>query len=271
MSEAVNKDADFHSSSALQNVFGSRVSLAELNGDITSRMNSRAPSPKPESWSAHRRTHRAKTRSMSMSRPGSHHFPHPGSLSFVQILSRAVVLFALGAAYGWYHTTQIPMAVPLAIPLQVNGRLLSVAGLSAIILGLVLPVVDYIMPVAFRSQSKGAKAGKDWLSIVRALGAFLGMMYAVSKLQIATIFWCLASPFLWFVLDGSPNGLIAATGTAVGGPLLMYLTFPESFTAMPGRDITQVLWWLAASYFSASIFFGNLGRRLFPLPIVAGP
>lgn len=271
MSEAVNKETDFHSSSALQNVFGSRVSLAELNGDISSRMNSRAASPKPESWSAHRRTHRAKTRSMSMSRPGSHHFLHPDALSFVQILSRAAVLFVLGAAYGWYHTTHIPVSVPLAIPPQVNRRLLSVAGLSAIILGLVLPVVDFFMPVSFRSQSKGAKAGKDWLSIVRALGAFLGMMYAVSKLQIATIFWCLASPFLWFVLDGSPNGLLAATGTAIGGPLLMYFTFPESFSSMSGPENSQVLWWLAASYFGASIFFGNLGRRLFPLPIVAGP
>lgn len=270
MGEAHGNTTHFHSSSALQNVFGSEVSLAELNGDISSRMNSRAGSPKLESLTAHRRTHRAKTRSMSTSRPGAYHYFHStNSLSLLQLLTRAGVLFALGAAYGWYHTTQIPATVPLAVPLQVNGQLLGVAGLSAIILGLVMPLVDWGMPASFGPHAKG-KAGKDWLSIVRALGAFLGMMYAVSKLQIATIFWCLASPFLWYVLDSSLNGLLAASGTALGGPLVMYLIFPDSFNSMPREDNLHVFGWLAASYFSASIFFGNLGRRLFPLP-VAGP
>ena len=254
------------SESALQNVFGSRVSLAELSGDISSR-NSRTGSPAPpESWTAHRRT-RAKSKSISMPRSAAARYHH-APLGYGHILMRAVVLFVQGVIYGWVHAQLVPTVVRRMPVADLDWQLLCISGLWAVILGISLPLTDRALPPS-TARAK-AIARSDWLPIVRALGAFLGMTYAVSKLDIATVFWCIASPFLWLVLDGSRNGLVCAVAAAVLGPLSLVFLGSVSSDVVNGTEGWHMVLWMAASYFSSSIFFGNLGRRLFPAPL-AGP
>lgn len=238
--------------SALANVFGSDVSLAELNGDVASALSSRQQSVTSEHMATRRRR---RSISRSRHRPRADREGHEKRDSVPKTMGRFALLFAVGVG----HCQMLHYEFPSLIMGQrsiIAYYILS--GIIAAVLGVMLPHFDIYFPEK-RSRGKG---GENWASIVRALAGFLGMLYAVTKLSNASVFWGFANPCLWYVADATRNGFVVSAVMACAGAAGFASLFPE---LLDGRTLKQsigVLAWIAASYFNSSIVIGNLSRRL---------
>lgn len=249
--------------SALQNVFGSSVSLAELNGD-TSRVGSRFPTraPTPDADvprmtppTSSRGLRRKRALSVSQRAPAWRHYSIGG---FVLCL---LALFVCGVVHGMVVLNFISMGrfgSELANSALHDQRTAIVAaGLLAVCLGLLFPVVDYLFPERMHT----GKSGADWASIIRASGAVLGLTYAMTKLASgAWLLWGLANPILWYIIDSTAVGFGLSAALAVAGGALTSLV-GAGHSGTPLQRLED-LFGIAAVYFSASILWGNLGRRL---------
>lgn len=114
------------------------------------------------------------------------------------------------------------------------------------------------------------KGGNDWVSILRASTAFIGLAYGVRKLawesssQVAFLWTCL-NPILWYILDGTTNGFIVSSATAIVETAGFAFFVPSHFPPVASTSSVvyySVLAWIGSVLFCCSICFGNLGRRL---------
>ncbi|KAL9637613.1 MAG: hypothetical protein Q9164_002095 [Protoblastenia rupestris] len=257
--------------------------------------------------------------------PSSQHPIHHNSGSYLSSLGlRMVLLFCFGVAYGiiisHLHDTQ------QVAPVQVQGlerwswRYLIGWGGVSVLLGGLLPWVDVfweevlgINKDAFPSRSietedsktstdeevdrpsssSRSGLGADWNPVVRSIGAFIGIAFAIrrlpwqSTLQVSLTL-ALVNPVLWYLVDRSKPGfllslLVGFAGTAIAfgvnpeivpapaapspraGATAMNMSH-EGYGLMPDGLISNesigVGTWIASVLFCSSVCFGNIGRRL---------
>lgn len=223
-----------------------------------------------------------------------------------EILIRFVALFVFGVAYGQlaknlHDNQQVSSQILNIDRFPIFFSL--IWGFHAVVLGTLLPLIDRahpegsIKPATLSTLSSAAssetpsrptsvdsaaaaataeeekqqqeqKGGSDWVSIIRASAAFLGLAYGVRKLpwesssQVAFLWGCI-NPILWYLLDGTRNGFIVSSVTAIVETVGFAFFIPSH---LPPADFSSVyisvVVWVASVLFCCSICFGNLGRRI---------
>ncbi|KAK4461910.1 insulin-induced protein-domain-containing protein [Cladorrhinum samala] len=232
------------------------------------------------------------------------------------VILRSAVLFTLGVGFG-VLVTHLP-SQQSAGPASASASALSLPfwGTSALVLGLLLPKFDtYFSSAGGSSPRKAGDAERpttttttttttmstttaatatttttDWPLLVRSVGAFIGIMFAIrrlpwtSTLQLSLTL-ALANPFLWYLIDRSLSGFIMSSAVGILGGLVMLGTgLGEGVVPAPFFSIGGVggvkghgnddAWnpeklgemgrgvWMLSVMFCSCVCFGNIGRRL---------
>lgn len=248
--------------SALAGVFGSQVSLAELNGDVQSTTTTAASTRQPS------RTNSKQNLSSTEQIDDEELLKMP-TLSIFTLSVRIVALFVFGVVYGQFsrHLHDNHQITTYTLDIDQTGAFSLLWGSQGIVLGFLLPFFDWMFPERNRRLNAG-KGGADWISIIRAAAAFMGIAYGVRKLSWtstlqAAFYWGMVNPCLWFILDGTRNGFILSCMTAVIGTTVFAIIFPSHLPlSRLNEEYIAVVTWVASVFFCCSICFGNIGRKL---------
>lgn len=134
--------------------------------------------------------------------------------------------------------------------------------------------------------------GADWNPVVRSIGAFVGIAFAIrrlpwqSTLQVSLTL-ALVNPVLWYLVDRSKPGFLLSLIVGLAGTAIAFgvdpdivpspaMPSPRAEAALNGsydgyglfqNSITSnesigVVTWIASVFFCSSVCFGNIGRRL---------
>ncbi|PON24753.1 hypothetical protein TGAM01_v206261 [Trichoderma gamsii] len=234
----------------------------------------------------------------------------------VSLASRAAVLFVLGAGYGVLvtHLHQESQLLQLteasSIVPRYNGSYLALwgFGLTGIALGALQPWFDglwdglfgaedeqvVVEPVEPLSDTPKATASEtDWALVMRAVGVFVGVAFAVRRLAWSSsmqlsVAVALASFVLWWLIDRSISALILSAGVGLAGSILVWGVNPDMIPAPAAQnmssngippmasdaDLATALnsiasqetiegsIWMVSVLFCTCLCFGNIGRRL---------
>lgn len=277
-----------------------RPSVDEVTYDL---MRDRAPYTPRQSFIRSGRSPR--------SAPGS----APGAMSRA---IRVTVLFVLGLGYGILvsHFQYEPRHPLASLPEDIlsrttNWKHLVFWGIAGVFLGSLLPWLDKIWENSFGDRTtespvdinhgsrkdEGPGLVTDWALVMRAVGAFVGIMFAIRKLVWsstlqASLALALVNPVLWWLIDRSPPGFLLSAVVGIAGSFVLLGTNPEMMPApsrhpffrtltfaTPDQDLqvkngTVVLGglanqetveagiWMMSILFCSAVCFGNIGRRL---------
>ncbi|KAG5361855.1 hypothetical protein CJU90_3316 [Yarrowia sp. C11] len=265
--------------STLFGVFGSQTNLSELNGEDSEtvelgrldapefaalRRDAQGPPKRRRSSFSYTKRAPPKRDSKPVKKQPKE---TPFSLGNSPVLKTAL-LFILGCGYG--------CVVHFLYEKQVGTRrdtdrlTLPMWGFHCVLLGLGLPMLDKYKPSTskptkglqrIRAKSGSSSPNKKWGSLVRTVGAFLGVVYGVKNLNWHSttevgVIWALLNPFLWYLLDTTSNGFgLAAVSSLIGAAVMSVIgAIPVGLGEWAG------LVWLASNLFCGAICFGNLGR-----------
>ncbi|KAF2280944.1 uncharacterized protein EI97DRAFT_429036 [Westerdykella ornata] len=223
------------------------------------------------------------------------------------VVFKLVLLFLFGAAYGitvsHLHDRKELAAVNVGGVDFKSWTYWTAWGLAGVVLGTLLPYVDLISSQAQeerRSQASTPKesepsTGEQWNEIVRSIGAFVGIAFAIRRLPWEStlqliITLALVNPALWYILDRTRNGvLFSLTSTSLITSFIFLanpdiLPSPEPLvavnatqlaSAVTGRsdpkqrfagvisyDNVATATWVGSVIFCSCICFGGIGRRL---------
>ncbi|KAI9795368.1 MAG: hypothetical protein M1833_007216 [Piccolia ochrophora] len=248
---------------------------------------------------------------------------HKSSIS--RRVLRTTLLFTFGIAYG-VIITHLHDDQRLA-PVRVEGidrndwRYLVFWGVAGVALGSLLPVVDVMWAdnignggalsengrsvdtIDHRQAVQNGKPtsklypsagglGADWNPVVRSIGAFVGIAFAIRKLPWqstlqVSLTLAMVNPVLWYLLDRSKPGFMLSSVVGLTGTLLLIGINPDIVpapaTPLPhasallfrgsplgishptdilSAESISVGTWIASVLFCSCICFGNIGRRL---------
>ncbi|KAL6871909.1 insulin-induced protein domain-containing protein [Trichoderma novae-zelandiae] len=240
--------------------------------------------------------------------------PSPASRA-AWLASRALVLFVLGAGYGvlvtHLHQEQGLLQLPDAgsgMP-RYNGSYTAMWGfaLAAVAMGALQPWVDGAWDGLFgrRGQPPEADSAEslpdgaekletDWALVMRAVGVFVGVAFAVRRLAWTSstqvsIAMALANVFLWWLIDRTMAALVLSTVVGAVGTLFLLSVSPDvirapsttfitqthnASSAEPPAELATLLGgiaspetveagiWILGVLFCTCLCFGNIGRRL---------
>jgi hypothetical protein len=246
--------------------------------------------------------------------------PHqaPKSLASVILRSciRVIMLFCFGLAYGGIiaHLHDNRNVAPIKVTglNRASWRYLAFWGVAGVVMGSLLPWVDEIWGTEDSTTSESTSAetrprglnAVEWNDVVRSVGAFVGVAFAIRKLPWSSplqlsLTLALANPFLWYLLDRTTAGFTLSTAVGLLGtsallainpalipaPTDTYAS-PANYTApFALRHIKQarslpemqdalgsllsyervgVATWIASVLFCSCVCFGNIGRLLVP-------
>ncbi|KAL7786748.1 insulin-induced domain-containing protein [Trichoderma ceciliae] len=241
----------------------------------------------------------------------------------VSLASRAMVLFLLGAGYGVLVThlhqesrlLQLPEASHV-VP-RYNGSYLVLwgFGLAGVALGALQPWFDGMWDDLFGSEgeevevdskeslpdaaTRPAPPETDWALVMRAVGVFVGVAFAIRRLAWSSsmqlsVAVALASFVLWWLIDRSIPALILSTVVGLAGSVFVLGVNPDmipvpstastrnssssssssSFSTASYAELAAVLGgiasqetievgiWMLSVLFCTCLCFGNIGRRL---------
>lgn len=128
----------------------------------------------------------------------------------------------------------------------------------------------------------------DWNPVVRSIGAFVGIAFAIRKLPWqstlqVSLTLALVNPVLWYLIDRSKPGFFLSALVGVTGTALLFNINPDIVpapaTVSPpalstsantsasgwhglGVESIGVGTWIASVLFCSCVCFGNIGRRL---------
>lgn len=196
---------------------------------------------------------------------GLHQPASPQSLGL-----RTGVLFLLGMGYGAIlsrlstHTEQKWASFPVESMLRpgYDGRYLAAWGLCGVVLGSLLPWFDGKWEEVFEKKGGGGcddaindeeVPGTDWALVVRGIGAFAGIVFAIVRSRFIYCFpsqckccankplqrklpWAstmqvsltlaMVNPFLWYLIDRSKPGFLLSAAVGLAAVILTGLN-PE--------------------------------------------
>jgi len=189
-------------------------------------------------------------------------------------------------------------------------------GIAGVGLGSLLPWVDLLWEEALGSDNKttidfnteqskagratsnedegpsarsGSGLGADWNPVVRSIGAFVGIAFAIRKLPWqstlqVSLTLALVNPVLWYLIDRSKPGFVLSAIVGITGTAVLLGVNPEivpppatpSPRASPmntsheglildgliSNESIGVGTWIASVLFCSCVCFGNIGRRL---------
>ncbi|GIZ49576.1 hypothetical protein CKM354_001260600 [Cercospora kikuchii] len=238
--------------------------------------------------------------------------PATGVASYLRTLGRATALFGVGTLYGLLisHLHDKQQLAPVKVNLdREKWSYLATWGCIAVVLGEALPYVDSLWnsdedalddeEVESRQRQRPRQ---DWMDIVRSIGAFVGIAFAIRKLPWQStlqlsLTLALANPAVWYFIDGSPLGFILSAFVSITGTALLLVANPalipppnpaqviqEQIGRHSGSGIVNgslhvlrdedyvlgifsqesvgVATWIASVLFVSAVCFGNIGRRL---------
>ncbi|KAK1971156.1 insulin-induced protein [Colletotrichum sublineola] len=216
-------------------------------------------------------------------------------------ISRAVVLFLIGMGYGLMVTRLqnehrfSSFQVESMIKPGYDWQYLTVWGLFGVALGGLLPWFDGVWEDAFgKEQEVGTSAEdttpvKDWALVVRSIGAFVGIVFAIRKLPWAStmqvsLTLALVNPFLWYLIDRSKPGFLLSAAVGLAGSAMVMginpdvmptpssLTYrnesvrafsdPTTLGGLASQETIETGIWMLSVLFCSCVCFGNIGRRL---------
>ncbi|KAL2833453.1 insulin-induced protein-domain-containing protein [Aspergillus cavernicola] len=220
-----------------------------------------------------------------------------------QTLSSAT-LFAFGVVYGiiTIHLHENHWITPVKLEythFYGSWEYLGFWGITGVAIGSVLPWLDSYLDGAVNdcttrdkrssNDQESAELGLSWPAVVRSVGAFVGIAFAMRRTPWesttqASLTLALANPVLWYLIDRSKTGFILSTIVGIGGMGLLLGLKPDlipstepSVSAIPSLNgtgpeatlaagLTQesvaVRTWVASVLFCACVCFGNIGRQL---------
>lgn len=124
------------------------------------------------------------------------HLSSSSSNTLFSLVPRVVLLFCLGVGYGVLVTTRFhsgqPMPQKIIRHQEYNPLYLAFWGVSGVALGALLPWFDGVWEESFGegemdevvseqdgTPPKGSESNTDWALVVRAIGAFVGIVFAI--------------------------------------------------------------------------------------------
>lgn len=155
------------------------------------------------------------------------------------LVMRASLLFGLGAGYGvlvsQLHGQRLGGETEDA-PIHADWRYLGFWGAFGVALGTLLPWFDGVWEDIFGADEVDAEDGKeggsspdtDWALVVRGIGAFVGIVFAIRKLpwtstMQVSLTLALVNPFLWYLIDRSKPGFVLSSAVSTAGTALLLL------------------------------------------------
>ncbi|KAM4055238.1 insulin-induced protein (INSIG) domain-containing protein [Hirsutella rhossiliensis] len=226
---------------------------------------------------------------------------------------RALLLFLLGVGYGVLvtrlHNEQQYLA-DLTEGIMKPGaswKYLAFWGVAGVVLGSLLPWVDRRWETAFGSEADdavgdngeatrtGQRPGTDWALVMRAIGAFVGIIFAIRKLAWASTLQlsatlALVNPLLWWLIDRSKPGFLLSACVGLTGSMLLLGVNPDMMPApsrspsataahnfsssaasrvpppvlggLASQETVETGVWMLSVLFCSCVCFGNIGRRL---------
>lgn len=260
--------------------------------------------------------YQTRTRRRSNAAPAVHRVPRRGLKGYyLPMAGRVAALAAIGVLYGLLitHLHDRQEIAPARVEINRSSRsYLTWWALAGIALGEAMPWVDAFW--AFETEDSENEKGRNpdgrrmskglnsWIEVVRSIGAFVGIAYAIRKLPWQStlqlsLTLALANPAIWFIVDRSPPGLVLSSCFALAGtPVLLgmnpallpspspaevlrahvmrngglkrfanaSLTSEELILGVFTQDSVGVATWIASVLFVSSVCFGNIGRWLAP-------
>lgn len=238
----------------------------------------------------------------SVSRRGSHAYVGHLRQTKLSHLLRNGLLFVSGLAYGTVvthlHDDRRIVPVPVENIDHHSYGYLAFWAVAGVILGNLLPMIDAKSAEATNSDDEpwrlqqrasvlfdeDGKFTADWQSVIRGIGAFIGIAYAIrrlpweSTLQVSLTL-AFANPALWYLVDRTRSGFLLSFATALAGTIFTLViapgvvpspatissswsTAPLSFERLKSTECIGVATWIASVLFCSCVCFGNIGRRL---------
>ncbi|KAI7819614.1 insulin-induced protein-domain-containing protein [Gamsiella multidivaricata] len=141
---------------------------------------------------------------------------------------RALILFVLGFVFSLiidhlqtqHQLVEYPSNVPHLW--DTASWLPPTCGASAVLIGTIYPLGDYLW-----WGRRVRRNGRDWSSVMRCLGGFIGVNYAASKLPMTSSLQvsctlALISVALWFLFDRTVHGFVISLTVASMGTTVAY-------------------------------------------------
>lgn len=252
--------------------------------------------------------------------PLAHH-PYSVQKYLLSLGLRTILLFLFGVAYGviisHLHDSQQVQVAPVRIQSLERGYSYLLGwGVIGVVLGGLLPWVDIVWeeilgingdvhsPGIGRNDLRPSSSSDeddrptsrsrsgldaDWIPVVRSIGAFVGIAFAIRKLPWqstlqVSLTLALVNPVLWYLIDRSKPGFLLSMLVGIAGTAIAFGVNPEIVpspaapsprvgmhnvsydTGLGGALISNesigVGTWIASVLFCSSVCFGNIGRRL---------
>ncbi|KAF8987982.1 Insulin-induced protein 1 protein [Haplosporangium bisporale] len=185
---------------------------------------------------------------------------------------RALVLFLLGFVFSLvidhlqtqHHLVEYPSNISQLW--DTASWLPPTCGASAVLIGTIYPLGDY-----FWWGKRVERNSRDWSSVMRCMGGFIGVNYAASKLpwtsslQVSCTL-ALISVALWFLFDRTVHGFVISLVVASMGTVVAYFLVLNGWYSFTRADFFGVASWIPCILYSSSVCFGSIGRQLDVVP-----
>ncbi|KAH7002034.1 insulin-induced protein-domain-containing protein [Ilyonectria destructans] len=232
--------------------------------------------------------------------------------SLMSLALRGLLLFLLGVGYGVLVTTtrfhsgagNLASFKDGMIRPAYNWAHLAFWGVAGVALGALLPWFDRVWEESFGEGEddvvvvekdgdiKDLGSSTDWALVIRAVGAFVGIVFAIRKVAWAStlqvsLSLALVNPLLWWLIDRSKPGFVLAAAVGLTGSAFLLGVNPDmmptpsaisfgnaSVTRATSHDDLLTLGglarqetvetgvWMLSVLFCSCVCFGNIGRRL---------
>ncbi|TID27786.1 putative 26S protease subunit [Venturia nashicola] len=228
----------------------------------------------------------------------AHHAPQSQVVSLLRTILRVVLLFGFGLAYGGLiaHLHDNRNVAPVRVEGldRASWRYFLFWGMSGVGMGSLLPWIDG----EERQPSTGISSGQ-WNEVVRSVGAFVGVAFAIRKLPWSsplqlTLTLALVNPFLWYLIDRTLAGFTLSSLFGILGTATLLMFNPALVPSASNRgpattstttnytgpaqtaagetlvgglfsyEIVGVATWIASVMFCSCVCFGSIGRLLVP-------